>query len=67
MQQLVTVEAAAESLAVSRTTAYALVRSGRLRSVKIGKSRRVAVADIDAFVESLTERATGLDHIPAAA
>lgn len=54
MQQLVTVEAAADSLAVSRTTAYALVRSGQLRSVKIGKSRRIAVADIDAFVESLT-------------
>lgn len=38
---LLTAEEAAERLGVSRTNVYRLIASGRLRSVKIGKLRRI--------------------------
>jgi excisionase family DNA binding protein len=40
--ELLTVEQAAEVLHVSRDKVYYLLRSGRLRSVKIGKLRRIS-------------------------
>ena len=45
---LLTVAEAAEQLGIGKTTAYALVRSGELASVRIGRLRRIhtdAVAD----------------------
>ncbi len=50
---LITPEEAAESLRVSRTVVYALIKNGSLRSVKIGSSRRVPVGAIDEYVSSL--------------
>jgi excisionase family DNA binding protein len=38
---LLTLDEAAQFLAVSRRTIYSLILSGRLSSTKIGKSRRV--------------------------
>ena len=48
---LVTVEEAARRLGIGRTTAYELVLSGRLLSVKLGRARRIAVVALERFVE----------------
>ena len=43
-------EQAAQLLGVSRTTIYELLRSGELRSLRIGRSRRVTPRAIEEFV-----------------
>lgn len=40
---LLRVEEVAEALALSRSTVYALIRSGEIRSIRIGRSTRVSV------------------------
>src|SRR5688500_986341 len=50
---LLRVEEAAERLAVSRTTLYGLLASGALPSVHIGRSVRVSVAALEAYVAGL--------------
>lgn len=50
---LLTVEEAAERLRVGRTTMYALVSSGAIESVKVGRLRRVPVECVDAYVTVL--------------
>lgn len=50
---MLTVEEAAESLGVGRTTMYALVRSGRVESIRIGRLRRVPADALNAFVVAL--------------
>jgi excisionase family DNA binding protein len=52
---LLRVEEAADWLGLSRTKAYELVYRGSLPSVTIGRSRRVPVAALQAFVERLIE------------
>jgi excisionase family DNA binding protein len=52
---LLRVEEAAEWLGLSRTKAYELVYRGTLPSVTIGRSRRVPVAALVAFVDRLLE------------
>jgi excisionase family DNA binding protein len=52
MPDLLTVEDVAKRLAVGRTTAFHLVASGQIKSVKIGKCRRVPEAAVDEYVES---------------
>ncbi len=44
---------AAESLGISRARLYQLMASGELGSVKIGVSRRIPAADLDAYVARL--------------
>jgi excisionase family DNA binding protein len=44
-------EEAADQLAVSRTTLYALLATGELESLRIGRSRRIATGDLIAYVE----------------
>jgi len=51
------VEEAAEVLGIGLTLAKELVRTGELRSIKIGRRRLVAWADIEAFVERCREAA----------
>jgi excisionase family DNA binding protein len=46
-------EEAAEALGIARTRVYQLMRVGELRSVKIGKLRRIPVAALQAYVEQL--------------
>lgn len=46
-------EEAARSLGVSRTTVFELMRSGALRSVKIGAARRVSATALAEFVAEL--------------
>ena len=53
---LLSPEEAAEVLGVGRSRVYDLMRRRELASVRIGKSRRVPVAAVRAYVELLTER-----------
>jgi excisionase family DNA binding protein len=50
---LLTPEEAAQRLALSRTTIYELIRTGELRSVKVGRARRIPVAALGEFVNGL--------------
>jgi excisionase family DNA binding protein len=52
-QLLVTPEEAARRLSVGRTTIYELMSSGELRSVNIGRCRRVPVSSLSSFVSNL--------------
>jgi excisionase family DNA binding protein len=56
---LLTVEEAGERLGIGRTTAYSLVRSGVLESVRIGRLRRISVSAIDAFAARLVAGSAG--------
>jgi excisionase family DNA binding protein len=51
---LLTPEEAAQALGIGRTKLYALLRSGRLLSVRLDGSRRVPVAALTDFVAQLT-------------
>jgi excisionase family DNA binding protein len=50
---LIRPEEAAQRLSVGRTQVYALIASGALPSVKIGRLRRVPVVALEAFVSAL--------------
>lgn len=49
-RRAVSVNEAAESLGVSRTTMFGLLESGEVRSVKVGTRRLVPVVALDAFL-----------------
>ena len=51
--QAFTVEQVAEMLNIGRDKVYYLLRTGQLRSIKIGKSRRITDQHIADFVSSL--------------
>ncbi len=51
---LLTAEEAAELLGIGRSKVYELMASGVLRSVKVGRCRRIPRKAIDDFVESLS-------------
>ena len=50
---MVTAEEAAEMLGVGRSAVYDLMRSHALPSVKIGRSRRIPLASLREYVETL--------------
>jgi excisionase family DNA binding protein len=50
---LFTAVEAAEQLGISRSTIYALMNCGRLRSVRIGAARRIRRQDLVEFVNEL--------------
>lgn len=50
---LLTVEEAAERLGIGRTTAFALVKSGEIESVLIGRLRRVPVTAVQDYAARL--------------
>lgn len=53
-QVLLTIEQAAQRLALGRTTVYSLIQRGELKSVRIGRAVRVRTTDLDAFAAELT-------------
>jgi excisionase family DNA binding protein len=53
--QAYTVEQVAEMLHVGRDKIYYLLRTGQLRSIKIGKLRRITNQHLAAFIESLED------------
>jgi len=50
---MLTVEQAAEAIGIGRTTMFALVKSGDIESVLIGRLRRIHPAAIDNYLERL--------------
>src|SRR6478735_12717056 len=50
-----TVEEAAERLGVGRTLVYALVRSGDIESIAIGRLRRIPCDALDDFVDRMRQ------------
>jgi excisionase family DNA binding protein len=50
---LLTAEEAANVLRIGRTTVYALMKSGELRPVHIGRSCRISQAELDRYVRRL--------------
>ena len=50
---VLTVEAAADRLGVGRTLMYALVKSGAVESVTIGRLRRIPADALPAFLDRL--------------
>jgi excisionase family DNA binding protein len=58
-QLLVTPEEAARRLSVGRTTVYELLASGQLRSVSIGRCRRVPVSELCCYVARLIDSDVG--------
>jgi len=55
---LLTVEQAEEATEISRSKLYVYMASGVLRSVKIGRSRRIARVDLEDFVDRLRAEQT---------
>lgn len=50
---ILTVEEAADRLGIGRTMVYALVRSGDIESIAIGRLRRIPIDALEKFVERL--------------
>ncbi|WP_026421254.1 helix-turn-helix domain-containing protein [Actinokineospora inagensis] len=50
---LLTVEAAAALLSISRTRMYALIKNGAIHSVRIGRLRRVPADALTTFTNAL--------------
>ncbi|MEV6757355.1 MULTISPECIES: helix-turn-helix domain-containing protein [Streptomyces] len=46
-------EEAATALSLGRSTVYELMAEGALKYIKLGRTRRIRRADLEAFVESL--------------
>ena len=55
---LLTPERAGERLDIGRTRVYELMASGELRSVKIGRSRRIPASALQEFVGRFEHNAT---------
>ena len=54
--RLLSAEEMARELGVTRTTSYALLWSGTIPSVKVGRLRRVRREDLEAYIEARRER-----------
>lgn len=54
---LLTVEEAARLLGIGRTTAFALVKSGELESVPLGRLRRVPAECVTEYINRLRTQA----------
>jgi excisionase family DNA binding protein len=52
---LLTVEEAAQALGLSRRFFYELVLTNQVLSIKIGRSRRIPLAALQAFIEQLSK------------
>lgn len=52
-----TVEEAAERLRVGRTTVFQLIKAGQLKSVTIGRARRIPATALEEFANKLTAAA----------
>jgi len=54
---LLTVEQAAQQLGIGRTTAFALVKSGELESIPLGRLRRIPAECITEYINRLRVQA----------
>lgn len=62
---LLTPEEAAEALSLGRTKVYQLIGEGRLRSVRIGKSRRVPASALAELVDHLADSVVAAGRVAA--
>jgi excisionase family DNA binding protein len=53
LQKLLTVQEVADRLGLSKSKTYDLVMNGQIKSMKIGRNRRVLSAALDEFVERM--------------
>lgn len=60
---MLTVPEAASRLSVGRSTVYAMMRSGELPSVAIGRLRRIPFNGLEALLASLGTAPSGLDRV----
>jgi excisionase family DNA binding protein len=60
---LLTVEEAAERLGIGRTTMFALIRSGDVESVRIGRLRRIRPAALEAYTSRLASPSRGWTEV----
>jgi excisionase family DNA binding protein len=56
---MLTAEQAADALSIGRTTVYALIKTGELRSLLIGRLRRIPVDAITAYTARLAAEQIG--------
>lgn len=54
-QRMLRVEQAADRAALGRTKMYELIKTGEIQSVKVGRSRRIPVEALDAYVARLMD------------
>ncbi|WBC12973.1 helix-turn-helix domain-containing protein [Micromonospora sp. WMMA1998] len=59
---VLTIEEAAQRLGIGRTTMYALIKAGQIRTVTIGRLRRVPTFCLDEYVRSLLSDPTQLNR-----
>jgi len=59
-KKLLTVAEAADMLGLGRSKAYQLVMRGELKSIQIGRARRVPVAALDEFIQRAAAEGVGL-------
>ena len=52
---LVSVTEAAQLLSIGRTAAWDLIRKRKIKSVKIGRTRRVPIAVIEEYIQRLMD------------
>jgi excisionase family DNA binding protein len=57
--RLHTIEAVMERLCIGRSTAFGLIGTRQLRSVKVGRRRLVSEAALVEFIESLDQPTSG--------
>jgi excisionase family DNA binding protein len=55
---MLTAEQAAEAIGVGRTTMFALIKSGEIKSIRIGRLRRVPLDSIEAYTNRLITEQT---------
>lgn len=62
---LLTVEAAAGRLSIGRTTMYALIKTGAVESVLVGRLRRIPADALTHYLEQLRAAGAKPDHSAA--
>jgi excisionase family DNA binding protein len=61
-KKLLNVNEAATALGLGRSLVYALVATGELTSIKIGRARRIPIGAIDDFIEQrLKQETSGIE------
>jgi excisionase family DNA binding protein len=55
-KKLLTINEAASALGLGRSLIYTLVAKGELKSIKIGRARRIPLSAIDEFIEQRLEQ-----------
>ena len=55
-KRLLSADELTQELGVGRTTAYALLWSGQIPSMKVGRLRKVRREDVEAFIQAGMER-----------